>query len=68
MLIKSIPASNGMSCPKLFQQVKANISGIVTIVIFQKQDEELVKIRPLFKKGKISWHICGITRYSYLLI
>ncbi len=41
-LIKSIPASNGMSRPQLFQQMEPNISGVVTIVAFQKQDHDLV--------------------------
>jgi hypothetical protein len=41
-LIKRIPASNGMSCPQLFQHVEPNISGIVTMVTFQKQDSPLV--------------------------
>jgi len=31
-----------MSRPQLFQQVEQNISGIVTMVTFQKQDQELV--------------------------
>jgi hypothetical protein len=41
-LIKSIPLSSGMSRPQLFQQVEPKISGIVTMVTFQKQDHDLV--------------------------
>jgi hypothetical protein len=37
-LIKSIPASASMTRPQLFQHVEPNISGIVTMVTFQKQD------------------------------
>jgi hypothetical protein len=42
MLIKSIPASQGISRPQLFQTVEPNISGIVTMVSFQKQDSDKV--------------------------
>jgi len=41
-LIKSVPASTGMTRPQLFQHVEPNISGIVTMVTFQKQDSNLV--------------------------
>jgi hypothetical protein len=39
---KSIPTSKGMSQPQLFQYVEPSISGIVTMVTFQKSDSELV--------------------------
>jgi hypothetical protein len=44
-LIKSIPASSGMIRPQLFQHVKPNVSGVVTMATFQKQDSELVHAR-----------------------
>ncbi len=37
-LLKSIPASEGMSCPQLFQQAEPNPVAVVTIVTFQAQD------------------------------
>jgi hypothetical protein len=44
-LLKSIPASTGMSRPQLFQHLEPNISGVVTMVTFQKQDIPLVLAR-----------------------
>ncbi len=37
-LLKSISASNGMTCPQLFQQAETNIAAVTTIVTFQAQD------------------------------
>jgi len=41
-LLKSIPASNGMSRPQLYQHVEPNISGVVMMVTLQKQDLPLL--------------------------
>jgi len=41
-LLKSLPASNGMSRPQLFQQAEPNHGAMVTIVTFQAQDRDLV--------------------------
>jgi hypothetical protein len=41
-LLKSLPASSGMSRPQLFQQAEPNIATMVTIVTFLGQDYELV--------------------------
>jgi hypothetical protein len=45
LLLKSIPASEGMSRPQLFQQVEPNHGATVTIVTFQDRDKELVLAR-----------------------
>jgi hypothetical protein len=45
MLLKSIPASEGMSHPQLFQQAEPNHGATVTIVTFQASDKELVMAR-----------------------
>jgi hypothetical protein len=42
MLLKSIPSSQCMSHPQLFQSVEPNASGIVTMVTFQCQDSDHV--------------------------
>ncbi len=42
LLLKSIPASEGMSCPQLFQQAEPNSGAQVTIVSFQDQDREVI--------------------------
>jgi len=42
MLLKSIPASEGMSRPQLFQQAEPNHGATVTIVTFQASDKDLV--------------------------
>jgi hypothetical protein len=44
-LLKSIPASKGMSRPQLFMQVEPNITGVVTMVTFQKIDSTHVIAR-----------------------
>jgi hypothetical protein len=41
-LLKSIPASEGMSRPQLFYQVEKNSGAHVTIIMFQSQDHDLV--------------------------
>jgi hypothetical protein len=38
LLLKSIPTSQGMSHPQLFQFIKPNISGVVTLATFQAGD------------------------------
>lgn len=45
LLLKSIPATEGMSWPKLFQQAEPNNGATVTIVTFQDQDKELIIAR-----------------------
>jgi hypothetical protein len=45
LLLKSIPATEGMSRPQLFQQVEPNNGATVTIVTFQNQDKEFVIAR-----------------------
>jgi hypothetical protein len=52
-LIKSIPASTGMTRPQLFQHVEPNISGIITMVTFQKQDSNLVYAHQKTLQSKI---------------
>jgi hypothetical protein len=42
MLLKSLPASQGMSRPQLFQFVEPNNSGITTLATFQVKDKEHV--------------------------
>jgi hypothetical protein len=42
MLLKSIPASEGMSRPQLFQQAEPNHGATVTIVTFQASDKDFV--------------------------
>ncbi len=44
-LLKSIPASTGMSWPQLFQHAEPNPGAMVTIVTFQASDRELVHSR-----------------------
>jgi hypothetical protein len=44
-LLKSMPASVGMSRAQLFQQAEPNLSAVVTIVTFQAQDHDLVMSR-----------------------
>jgi hypothetical protein len=53
-LLKSIPASNGMSRPQLFQQAEPNHEAMVTIVTFQAQDRELflARIRQVIAEGE----------------
>ena len=45
LLLKSLPASSGMTRPQLFQQAEPNHGAMVTIVTFQHQDHELVLAR-----------------------
>jgi hypothetical protein len=45
MLLKSLPASQGMSRPKLFQFVEPNSSGITTLATFQTQDKPFIEKR-----------------------
>ena len=44
-LLQSIPASEGMSRPQLFQQVEPNFGVVVTIVTYQADDHDLVIAR-----------------------
>jgi hypothetical protein len=44
-LLKSIPATQGMSQPQLFQQAEPNPAVVITIVSFQAQDREMVMAR-----------------------
>jgi len=37
-LLKSLPATIGMSSPVLFQHVESNFSNTITMVVFQKID------------------------------
>jgi hypothetical protein len=41
-LLWSIPATEGMSRPQLFQTVKANLTTLATIVTYQADDQKLV--------------------------
>jgi hypothetical protein len=52
-LLKSIPASEGMSRPQLFQQAEPNFSAVVTIVTFQAQDHALVVAHQATLESKI---------------
>ena len=45
MLLKSIPASEGMTRPQLFQQAEPNHGATITIVTFQASDKNLVLVR-----------------------
>jgi hypothetical protein len=47
MLLKSIPATQGMSRPQLFQFVEPNSSGMVTLASYQECDKALVEERKL---------------------
>ncbi len=52
-LIKSIPASTGMTRPQLFQHLEPNISGVVTMVTFQKQDSDHVYAWQLTQESEV---------------
>jgi hypothetical protein len=52
-LLKSIPASQGMSRPQLFFQVEPNSGAHVTIVTFQSQDHDLVMDRQASLENEI---------------
>jgi hypothetical protein len=52
-LLKSFPASPGMSRPVLFQQVENNSSGQVVMVSYQKTDTPLVRLRQNTIEGEI---------------
>jgi hypothetical protein len=45
MLLKGLPASQGISCPFLFQHIEPNSSGMVTMAIYQKIDHDLIIAR-----------------------
>jgi hypothetical protein len=45
MLLKSLPASQGMSRPQLFQFVEPNKSGVTTLATFQVQDKAFIEKR-----------------------
>jgi hypothetical protein len=45
MLLKSIPATQGMSLSQLFQFIEPNVSGMVTLATFQSQDKPLIEAR-----------------------
>jgi hypothetical protein len=45
MLLKSIPATQGMSCPQLFQFVEPNSSGVVTLATFNSCDKAFIDKR-----------------------
>jgi hypothetical protein len=45
MLLKSLPATQGMSRPQLFQFVEPNNSGTTTLATFQVQDKEFIEKR-----------------------
>jgi len=55
-LLKSIPASNGMSCLQLFQQAEPNHCAMVTVVTFQAQDRDLV----LTRQATLEDEICQV--------
>jgi hypothetical protein len=43
LLLKSLPASQGMSRSQLFQFIEPNISGVTTIVTFQSTDKAFIE-------------------------
>jgi hypothetical protein len=45
ILLKSLPATHGMSRPQLFQLAEPNISGVTTIVTFQFTDKPYIESR-----------------------
>ncbi len=45
MLLKSIPATQGMSRSQLFQFVEPNSSGVITLATYQIQDQHIVEAR-----------------------
>lgn len=45
MLLKSLPASQGMLRPQLFQFIEPNNSGVTTLATFQAQDREFIEKR-----------------------
>ncbi len=52
-LLKSIPASQGMSRPQLFSQVEPNSGAHVTVVTFQSQDRDMVMDRQASLENEI---------------
>jgi len=53
ILLKSIPASEGMSRPQLFTQVKPNPAATVTLVTYQARDHNLVSARKATLESEI---------------
>jgi hypothetical protein len=53
ILLKSIPASEGMSRPQLFTQVEPNPAAMVTIVTYQARDHNLVSARKATLESEI---------------
>lgn len=62
-LLKSLPATKGMSCPQLFQFVELNNAGTVVMGIYQACDSEYIKqraediekeIRDIIQEGEAS--------------
>jgi hypothetical protein len=54
MLLHSLPASQGMSWPQLFQLVEPNPAGAVVLITFQQCDKDLVFDRRMSLESDIS--------------
>jgi hypothetical protein len=53
MLMKSMPATQGMSHSQLFQFVEPNISGVTTIVTFQSCDKPFIDARKAYLEAEL---------------
>jgi hypothetical protein len=53
MLLKSIPATQGMSQSQLFQFIEPNTSGMVTLATYQSKDKLLVEARQQSLESKL---------------
>jgi hypothetical protein len=53
LLLKSLPATQGMSRSQLFQFVEPNISGVITLATFQSVDKEYIEKRKLTLEAEI---------------
>jgi hypothetical protein len=52
-LLQSIPATEGMTRPQLFQTVEPNAASIITLVTYQAEDSELVAVRQSLLKSEL---------------
>jgi hypothetical protein len=55
-LLQSIPATEGMTRPQLFQTVEPNAASIITLVTYQAEDSALVAVRQSLLKSEL-WQI-----------
>jgi hypothetical protein len=55
-LLKSLPATKGMSLPVLFQHVEPNFSNTITMVVFQKVDHSFI----IARQSSLESEICSL--------